>query len=206
MAGAGSGASFRQIRQLLRRGTVAGPSDAQLSWSGLPGCAREGAAFEALVAAHGGMVLAVCRGVLKDPARRRGRVSRHLPGCSPARQAFAPVRRLAGGLALSRGLPGRGPRRQGGRAAGAAASGRGSTRLRPAEGMQGQKTTSREAAPRRGQPVAPAVPGDRSSWCYFDGLDSRASCGRSSRLLRGDGRQPPGAGAGLVGGEAHAAR
>src|SRR5579883_1938690 len=59
------GTALRQIHLLFNEGTVAGLSDAQL----LERFAsrRDGVAFEALVQRHGPMVLAVCRGVLKDP-------------------------------------------------------------------------------------------------------------------------------------------
>src|SRR5690349_19730026 len=65
MARVPPGNALRQIHCLFNEGTVAGLSDAQL----LERFAsrRDGAAFEALVHRHGPMVLAVCRGILKDP-------------------------------------------------------------------------------------------------------------------------------------------
>lgn len=65
MAGAQLGAALRQIQQLFSEGSSLGLSDTQL----LAGFAarRDEAAFAALVARHGPMVLAVCRGILRDP-------------------------------------------------------------------------------------------------------------------------------------------
>ena len=60
-----SGDILRQIDQLFGTGTVAGLSDAQLL--GRFRIDRDETAFVALVARHGPMVLAVCRGVLRDP-------------------------------------------------------------------------------------------------------------------------------------------
>src|SRR3954447_14949916 len=58
-------AVLQQIDRLFGVGTVAGLSDAQLLARFLD--RRDEAAFVALVARHGPMVLAVCRGVLRDP-------------------------------------------------------------------------------------------------------------------------------------------
>ena len=65
MAGAQLGAALRQIQRLFSEGSSTGLSDTQL----LAGFAarRDEAAFAALVARHGPMVLAVCRGILRDP-------------------------------------------------------------------------------------------------------------------------------------------
>jgi RNA polymerase sigma factor (sigma-70 family) len=65
MARVPPGTALRQIHCLFNEGTVAGLSDAQL----LERFAsrRDGVAFEAMVHRHGPMVLAVCRGILKDP-------------------------------------------------------------------------------------------------------------------------------------------
>ncbi len=60
-----SGDILRQIDRLFAVGTVAGLSDAQLLSRYI--ARREEAAFVTLVARHGPMVLAVCRGVLRDP-------------------------------------------------------------------------------------------------------------------------------------------
>src|SRR5262249_22034297 len=57
-------ATLRQIDRLFGAGTVAGLSDAQLLERFL--AQRDAPAFEALVARHGPMVLATCRGVLGD--------------------------------------------------------------------------------------------------------------------------------------------
>ena len=64
MAGAQLGAALRQIQRLFSEGSSTGLSDTQL----LAGFAarRDEAAFAALVARHGPMVLAVCRGILRD--------------------------------------------------------------------------------------------------------------------------------------------
>ncbi len=59
-----TGAVLRQIDRLFGTGTVAGLSDAQLL--GRFRTQRDEAAFVALVARHGPMVLAACRGVLRD--------------------------------------------------------------------------------------------------------------------------------------------
>jgi RNA polymerase sigma factor (sigma-70 family) len=59
-----TGTILRQIDQLFGVGTVAGLSDAQLL--GRFRAQRDEAAFVALVTRHGPMVLAVCRGVLRE--------------------------------------------------------------------------------------------------------------------------------------------
>jgi hypothetical protein len=59
------GAALRQIKRLLADGTITGFSDAQLLERFV--FRRDAAAFEALVAHHGPMVLSVCRGILNDP-------------------------------------------------------------------------------------------------------------------------------------------
>ena len=59
------GAALRQIKRLFAEGVVTGLSDAQLLERFLT--RGEAAAFEALVARHGPMVLSVCRGILRDP-------------------------------------------------------------------------------------------------------------------------------------------
>jgi RNA polymerase sigma factor (sigma-70 family) len=65
MAGKPLGQAMRYFPRLFSDGTVTGLSDAQL----LRRYAENGdpVAFEALVGRHGPMVLAVCRGILKDP-------------------------------------------------------------------------------------------------------------------------------------------
>ena len=65
----------------VRPGTVAGLTEGQLLDRFVAG--RDEAAFEALVARHGPMVLGVCRRVLARPARRRGRLPGHLPRPGP---------------------------------------------------------------------------------------------------------------------------
>ena len=65
MAGAQLGAALRQIQRLFSEGSFTGLSDTQLLAGSAAG--RDEAAFAALVARHGPMVLAVCRGVLRDP-------------------------------------------------------------------------------------------------------------------------------------------
>ena len=59
------GAALRQINRLWADGAITGFSDAQLLERFVSG--HDAAAFEALVARHGPMVLSVCRGILKDP-------------------------------------------------------------------------------------------------------------------------------------------
>jgi RNA polymerase sigma factor (sigma-70 family) len=59
------GATLRQISRLLEDRAVTGFSDAQLLERFVSG--HDAAAFEALVARHGPMVLSVCRGVLRNP-------------------------------------------------------------------------------------------------------------------------------------------
>ena len=55
----------QEMGGLLADGTVTGFSDAQLLERFVSG--HDAAAFEALVARHGPMVLSVCRGILTDP-------------------------------------------------------------------------------------------------------------------------------------------
>src|SRR6267154_6875 len=59
------GAALRQINRLWADGSITGFSDGQLLERFVFG--HDAAAFEALVAHHGPMVLSVCRGILKDP-------------------------------------------------------------------------------------------------------------------------------------------
>src|SRR4051794_38891206 len=65
MASAQYGAVLRQIRRLFDGGSVAGMTEGQLLERFVS--RRDEAAFEALVARHGPMVLGVCRRVLSDP-------------------------------------------------------------------------------------------------------------------------------------------
>jgi RNA polymerase sigma factor (sigma-70 family) len=64
MASSALGQVLRQIHRLFDSGTVAGQSDAELL--ARFAATRDEAAFEALVARHGPIVLAVCRSVLHD--------------------------------------------------------------------------------------------------------------------------------------------
>ncbi len=66
MAGAQLGAAFRQIQRLFSEGSSTGLSDTQLL-NRFATC-RDEAAFAAILARHGPMVLAVCRGVLRNPS------------------------------------------------------------------------------------------------------------------------------------------
>jgi RNA polymerase sigma factor (sigma-70 family) len=59
------GAALRRLNRLWADGTITGFSDVQLLERFVVG--RDAAAFEALVAHHGPMVLGVCRGILNDP-------------------------------------------------------------------------------------------------------------------------------------------
>jgi RNA polymerase sigma factor (sigma-70 family) len=65
MAGGNFGVVFRHLERLFAAGSVAGLTEGQL----LDRLARQGdeAAFEAIVARHGPMVLGICRRVLRDP-------------------------------------------------------------------------------------------------------------------------------------------
>ncbi|MHC5543488.1 RNA polymerase sigma factor, partial [Singulisphaera rosea] len=65
MASARHGVFLRQIHRLFSEGTVSGLSEWQLLARYVS--RRDEAAFEALVARHGPMVLGVCRRLLDDP-------------------------------------------------------------------------------------------------------------------------------------------
>src|SRR4051794_12021714 len=65
MASAQYGAVLRQMRRLFDGSSVAGMTEGQLLERFVG--RRDEAAFEALVARHGPMVLGVCRRVLSDP-------------------------------------------------------------------------------------------------------------------------------------------
>ena len=65
MAGAQLGTVLRQIQRLFSDGSSTGLSDTQLL--NRFATRRDEAAFAAILARHGPMVLAVCRGVLRDP-------------------------------------------------------------------------------------------------------------------------------------------
>src|SRR5713226_9187319 len=64
MASGRSGIPLRQIQRLFDEGTITGLTDAQLLDRFV--ARRDEGAFTILVERHGPMVLAVCRGVLKD--------------------------------------------------------------------------------------------------------------------------------------------
>jgi RNA polymerase sigma factor (sigma-70 family) len=66
MAGAQLGAALRQIQRLFSEGSSTGFSDTRLL--NRFATQRDESAFAAILARHGPMVLAVCRGVLRDPA------------------------------------------------------------------------------------------------------------------------------------------
>jgi len=66
MAGAQLGAALRQIQQLFSEGSSTGLSDTQLL--NRFATRRDEAAFAAILARHGPMVLFVCRGILRDPS------------------------------------------------------------------------------------------------------------------------------------------
>ena len=98
MASARSSGLLREVRTLFGVGAVAGLSDAQLlerfrtRSAAADEAARDAeAAFEALVARHGPMVLGVCRRALADPAGGRRRLPGHVP------RAGAPGGRGPGG-------------------------------------------------------------------------------------------------------------
>ena len=65
LRGAYSGALFNQLERLFRHGTSIGSTEGELLERFVTG--RDEAAFEALVARHGPMVLGVCRQLLRDP-------------------------------------------------------------------------------------------------------------------------------------------
>src|SRR5271155_5954207 len=65
LRGAYSGALFNQLERLFHQGTSTGLTEGELLERFVNG--RDGAAFEALVARHGPMVLGVCRQMLRDP-------------------------------------------------------------------------------------------------------------------------------------------
>src|SRR5882724_10012747 len=65
LRGAYSGALFKQLERLFDRGTSTGLTEGELLERFVTG--RDEAAFEALVARHGRMVLGVCRQLLRDP-------------------------------------------------------------------------------------------------------------------------------------------
>ncbi len=92
MASGRSGIVLRQIRRLFDEGTLSGLTDAQLLERFVAG--RDEGAFAILVERHGPMVLAVCRGVLKD-----------INGAEDAFQAtFLVLFRKAGGLRVGGSL------------------------------------------------------------------------------------------------------
>ncbi|AGA31133.1 sigma-70 family RNA polymerase sigma factor [Singulisphaera acidiphila] len=64
MASAALGTTLRQIHRLLSEGSLAGLSDEQLLTRYV--AERDEAAFEAVVARHGPMVVGVCRSILRD--------------------------------------------------------------------------------------------------------------------------------------------
>src|SRR3954452_215396 len=66
MAGVSMREALRQIRRLCDEGAVDGLPDASLL--GRFAAGRDEEAFGVLVARHGPMVLAVCRGALRDPS------------------------------------------------------------------------------------------------------------------------------------------
>ncbi len=65
LRGASRGAFFNQIERLFSQGTSLGSSEGELLERFVTG--HDEAAFEALVARHGPMVLGVCRHLLRDP-------------------------------------------------------------------------------------------------------------------------------------------
>ena len=65
LRGASRGALFNQLERLFGHGTSVGSSEGELLERFVTG--HDEAAFEALVARHGPMVLGVCRQLLRDP-------------------------------------------------------------------------------------------------------------------------------------------
>src|ERR1700683_4575547 len=65
LRGAASGVLFGQLERLFGQGTAIGSTEGELLERFVT--RRDEAAFEALVARHGPMVLGVCRHLLRDP-------------------------------------------------------------------------------------------------------------------------------------------
>ena len=65
LRGASTGALFHQLERLFGRGTSVGSSESELLERFVT--EKDDAAFEALIARHGRMVLGVCRQMLRDP-------------------------------------------------------------------------------------------------------------------------------------------
>ena len=65
LRGASSGVLFCQLERLFAQGTASGLTEGELLERFVS--RRDEAAFEALVARHGPMVLGVCRHLLRDP-------------------------------------------------------------------------------------------------------------------------------------------
>ena len=112
------GAALRQINRLFADGTITGFSDAQLLERFVS--EHDAAAFEALVAHHGPMVLGVCRGILKDPNDAEDAFQATFL-VLVQKSSDPPPARGSGAVALSGGPPGRDP---------------GQRRRRPAAGMR----------------------------------------------------------------------
>ncbi len=196
MSSGALGGSLRHLRELFQDGTVIGLGDGQL----LARYARSNdeAAFEALVARHGPMVLATCRAVLKhehdieDAFQATFLVlSRKVPHGSRRRRAgrLAAPRRVSRGGAGERRLAAEAAPRGGGRGHGRARGNR-----------HGARSRSRVDRARGGQPAArsasaaggPLRPG---------GPDLRAG-GRAAELDRADAAAPAGPGAASIAGTA----
>ena len=90
----------RQVGRLFGPGRW--PAERGRSSSTGSSARRDDAAFEAIVARHGPMVLAVCRSLLERPERRRRRLPGDVPRPRP-QGGDAPAARPARGLALRRG-------------------------------------------------------------------------------------------------------
>ena len=72
-------ATLTRLLHRLRRLTAPPSADSDAELLGRYACRRDQEAFEALVARHGSMVLNVCRRVLGDCARGRGRRPGYVP-------------------------------------------------------------------------------------------------------------------------------
>ena len=114
MAGRHFGAVVRRIERIFAAGSVAGLSEGEL----LERFATRGdeAAFEAILARHGPMVLGICRQRPPRPERRRGCLPGDVPGPG-AQGGLAARSRPAGQLALRGRLAGRAAGASGCRAA-----------------------------------------------------------------------------------------
>ena len=96
------GGTLRHLRDLFNDGTAVGLGDGQLL--ARYAASRDGAAFEALVARHGPMVLATCRAVLRHEHDVEDAFQATFLVLA-RKAALGPRRRCPGRLAAPRGVP-----------------------------------------------------------------------------------------------------